>query len=121
MRISDCLNEYQTGGIRRKPDGNPFEDVINSTRTPKKERDIAPHPTLKPQDFLRQLVYAVLPLGEGVVIDPYMGSGSTIAAAESLGIPSIGVERYVDYFEMAQTSIPKLASLTTKMMQPNLF
>jgi site-specific DNA-methyltransferase (adenine-specific) len=40
MTVSDCLKEYQTGGLRRKRDGNPFEDVIESTRTPRKERDI---------------------------------------------------------------------------------
>jgi len=44
-----------------------------------------------------------------------MGSGSSIAAAEALGISSIGVERFVDYFEMSQQAIPKLARLTVEM------
>ena len=83
MKVSDCLREFQTGGLRRLPDGRPFEDVIDSARTPQAERAIADHPSLKPQAFLRQLVYAVLPLGEGVIVDPFMGSGSTVAAAEA--------------------------------------
>lgn len=111
MRISDCLREYQTGGLRRKPDGLPFEDVIESGRTPAVEREIAAHPSLKPQTFMRQLVWAVLPLGEGIVVDPFMGSGSTIAAAEAVGVPSIGVERHASYYEMAGVAIPRLAAL----------
>ena len=114
MKVSDCLREYQTGGIRRLPDGTPFLDVIDSERTPRLERDIADHPSLKPQSFLRRIVYAALPLGEGVIVDPFMGSGSTIAAAEAVGISSFGIERYADYFTMASTTIPKLRDVQVK-------
>ena len=86
MRVSDCLREDGTGGLRRTPDGKPFSDVLLSARTPRRERQIASHPSLKPQAFMRQLVHAVLPLGEGVILDPFMGSGSTVAAAEALGL-----------------------------------
>jgi site-specific DNA-methyltransferase (adenine-specific) len=85
--------------------------VIASERTPQREREIADHPSLKPQRFLRQIVYAALPLGEGIIADPFMGSGSTVAAAESVGLPCIGVERYSDYYEMSRTAIPALADL----------
>ena len=53
---------------------------------------MGPHPSLKPQDFLRQLVRGVLPLGEGVVLDPFCGAGSTLAAAEAVGYRSVGIE-----------------------------
>ena len=86
MTVSECLKKFQTGGLRRKPGGNPFADVIESERTPQNERAIAVHPSLKPQSFLRQVVYAALPLGEGIIVDPFMGSGSTVAAAESIGL-----------------------------------
>lgn len=114
MKLSECLRQFQTGGIRRTPDGNPFNDVIFSERTPQKERTIANHPSLKPQSFLRQIVYASLPLGEGYIIDTFMGSGSTLAAAEALGIPCIGIERYQEYYEMSSRAIPKLAKLNTQ-------
>jgi len=39
-------------------------------------------PSLKPQSFLRQLVRGVFAFGEGVVLDPFAGSGSTLAAAK---------------------------------------
>lgn len=111
MKLSDCLREFKTGGLRRKPDGNPFCDVIPSERTPQIERDIAAHPSLKPQSFLRQVVYAALPLGEGIITDPFMGSGSTVAAAKAMGLYCIGIERYQKYYEMSRTAIPKLANL----------
>ncbi len=111
MTVADTLRKYGTGALRRLPDGRPFSDVIPSERTPKSERSIANHPSLKPQSFLRQVVRASLPLGEGVLLDPFAGSGSTVAAAEALGLSAIGIERYPDYFLMAAEAIPKLALL----------
>lgn len=111
MKVSDCLREFQTGGLRRRPNDLPFEDVIVSERTPKIEREIANHPSIKPQSLLRRLVHAVLPLGEGIILDPFMGSGSTVAAAEAVGLRCIGVERFVDYFELACGAIPGLTKI----------
>lgn len=112
LKVADCLREFQTGGLRRYPDG-PFEDVIPSERTPQREREIADHPSIKPQSFLRRLAYVALPLGEGIVADPFMGSGSTIAACAAIGIESIGVERHREYFDMAKQAIPRLKALKT--------
>ena len=109
--MRQCLAEFGTGGLRRKPDGNPFSDVIHSERTPRRERDIAEHPSLKPQSLMRQLVYAALPLGEGVVVDPFMGAGTTLAAAEAVGYKSVGVERYEDYYDVALQSVPLLSGV----------
>ena len=111
MTVSDCLRQFGTGGLRRAQDGRPFEDVIASGRTPMNEREIANHPSLKPQAFLRRVVYSALPLGKGLVLDPFMGSGSTIAAAEAVGYSGVGVERYADYFKLALEAIPKLKGL----------
>ncbi len=111
MKVSDCLREFQTGGLRRTPDDKPFGDVILSGRTPQKEKNIADHPTIKPQAFMRQIVHAALPLGVGIIADTFMGSGSTIAAAEAVGVQSVGVERFADYYEMSRKAIPRLAAL----------
>ncbi len=111
MTVSECLRRWQTGGLRRTNCDKPFEDVISSERTPRRERAIADHPSLKPQSFLRQVVHASLPLGEGIVVDPFMGSGSTIAAAEAVGACSIGIERISNYFKLACDSVPRLSVL----------
>jgi site-specific DNA-methyltransferase (adenine-specific) len=109
-RVQDNLRRWGTGGFRRPSADRPFGDVIASAPTNKAERKLAPHPSLKPQEFLRAVVRGVLPLGEGVVLDPFAGSGSTLAAAEAVGYSSIGVEKDPAYFELARRAIPDLVS-----------
>src|SRR3546814_9690633 len=92
----------------------PFGDDMRSRPTPPAERKIAPHPSLKPQAFMRQVVQAVLPLGTGIVLDPFMGAGSTLAAANAVGYSSIGVERADAFFDIARNSIAKLSSIPVK-------
>ena len=108
-RAQDNLRKWKTGGLRRPSSDKPFGDVVASSPTRKNERSIAPHPSLKPQAFLRQIVRALLPLGTGTVLDPFAGAGSTLAAAEAIGYGSIGVEKDRHYFDMACKAIPKLA------------
>jgi len=60
---------------------------------------------------MRQIVRAALPLGIGVVLDPFMGGGSTIAAAVAVGYESVGVEVDPVFFAMAERAIPELAKL----------
>jgi site-specific DNA-methyltransferase (adenine-specific) len=107
-RVQDNLRKWKTGGFRRPSADRPFGDVIPSSPTHKSERDLAPHPSLKPQAFLRALIRGVLPLGQGVVLDPFAGSGSTLAAAEAIGYQSIGIEKDSRYFDRATAAIPKL-------------
>lgn len=111
-RVQDNLRQWGTGGLRRISETEPFKDMIPSAPARGAERDIAPHPSLKPQSFMRQIVRASLPLGTGVIVDPFMGSGSTIAAASACGLRSIGIERDPEYFRMASNAIPLLAELS---------
>lgn len=113
-RIQDNLRKWKTGGFRRPRKDKPFGDVIESAPTRKAERDMAPHPSLKPQSFLRQIVRAVLPLGEGIVLDPFAGAGSTLAAAEAVGYESVGIEKDEYYHEMACKAIPRLVRLNSQ-------
>jgi site-specific DNA-methyltransferase (adenine-specific) len=59
------------------------------------------HPTVKPIDLMRHLVRLVTPPG-GVVLDPFLGSGTTCLAASEEGFRSIGIEREVEYLEIAK-------------------
>lgn len=110
-RVSDNLAKWGTGALRRPGRNSPFLDLISSAPARGEERKIAPHPSLKPQAFMRQIVSAVLPLSKGVILDPFMGSGSTIAAATALRLRSIGVEIAPEYYRLAKTAIPRLAKL----------
>jgi site-specific DNA-methyltransferase (adenine-specific) len=111
MKVSDCLRKFETGGLRRLADGLPFTDLIEVGRTPRAERDAASHPSLKPQALLRDLICAVLPLAKGVVLDPFAGSGSTIAAAEAMGIQCVGIEKNLDYFKTAKANVCQLSKV----------
>ena len=113
-RVQDNLRKWGTGGLRRIAEDAPFVDVIRSAPTRARERGLAPHPSLKPQAFMRQIVRAALPLGRGVVLDPFMGAGSTLAAACAVGYASIGIERDRLYFRIAERAIPALARLALK-------
>jgi DNA modification methylase len=108
-RVQDNLRKWKTGGLRRPSAAAPFSDVIQSSPTRPEERAISPHPSLKPQSFMRQIVRAALPLGEGVVLDPFMGGGSTVAAAISVGYESIGIEHDSLFFRTSVRAIPELS------------
>jgi DNA modification methylase len=107
--VRENLRQWKTGALRRPSDAQPFTDVIRASPATRAERRIATHPSLKPQTFLRQVVHAILPLGAGVVLDPFAGSGSTLAAAQAIGYRSIGVEIDADYVKTAKEAIPALA------------
>ncbi|MFQ5775342.1 MAG: DNA-methyltransferase [Kiloniellaceae bacterium] len=110
-RVQDNLRKWGTGGLRRLSQDEPFKDLIFSSPARGVEREIAPHPSLKPQHFMRQITRAALPLGIGAVLDPFMGSGSTIAAATACGLRSIGIENNPEYFMLATQAIPRLMEL----------
>ena len=59
------------------------------------------HPTVKPTDLMRYLCRLVTPPG-GIVLDPFMGSGSTGKAAMLDGFRFIGIEREAEYLEIAK-------------------
>ena len=109
--VAENLREWGTGGLRRFSADKPLADSIPSGRTPNNEEAISNHPCLKPQYFMRILVRALLPLGRGLLLDPFMGSGSTIAAAEAIGYDSVGVELDDEYYRLAKAAIPRLATL----------
>jgi DNA modification methylase len=113
-RVQDNLRKWKTGGLRRISPSEPFRDLIYSSPARGREREIAAHPSLKPQHFIRQIVRASLPLGIGMILDPFMGSGSTIAAASACELASIGLENNPQYYHMAEKAIPALTKLNLK-------
>lgn len=109
--VAQNLRRWGTGGLRRLAGERPLPDAIQSARTPEVETALSSHPTMKPQHILRILVRAVLPLAQGVVLDPFAGSGSTLAAATAVGYRSLGVEVDAHYFDEAQRIVPLLARI----------
>lgn len=59
-----------------------------------------PHPTMKPESLMRELVYLFTDPGD-TIIDPFIGSGTTLVAAKRLGRKAIGIELEEKYCEVA--------------------
>ncbi len=118
--VAENIRKWNAGALRREDVNSPFCDMIESKKTPSSEREIAPHPSLKPQAFIRKIVYASLPTGEGVILDPFAGSGSTLAAAVHYGYECIGIEKDLEYYKLAQSAIPKLADLYPEQLRLSL-
>lgn len=87
------------------PKGRP-NDVIIAPRTGNEH-----HPTEKPVQLMR----AIIEWTSGVVLDPFMGSGSTGVAAVSIGRPFVGVELDAKHFDTACKRI------SAELQRPGLF
>jgi site-specific DNA-methyltransferase (adenine-specific) len=62
------------------------------------------HPTVKPTDLMRYLCRLITP-PQGIILDPFMGSGSTGKAAMLESFRFIGIEKEESYFEIAKARI----------------
>jgi len=98
-----------SGGWKSAYDGsaNQYFDTGSAARffytakAAKRERQGVTHPTVKPLDLMAYLCRLVTPPG-GIVLDPFMGTGTTIKAAIGEGFQAIGIERDPAYFAMAE-------------------
>ncbi|BAU93418.1 DNA modification methylase [Methylorubrum populi] len=91
---------FYPGPEHRFPKGRP-NDVIIAPRTGNEH-----HPTEKPV----QLMLAVLEWTEGLVLDPFCGSGTTGVAAARLGRPFVGIELDPKHFDTACRRLEKAAA-----------
>ncbi len=87
--------------------GNPGGDNPRNRGVHARENH---HPTVKPTELMRYLCRLVTP-PDGVVLDPFMGSGSTLKAAELEGFSGIGIELSPDYIAIAKRRIAADAPL----------
>jgi site-specific DNA-methyltransferase (adenine-specific) len=89
------------GGIGNyQNDVNSASGKFGSEKAPSKNT----HPTVKPVELMRYLVRLVTPKG-GVVLDPFMGSGSTGMGAREEDFNFIGIEKEEEYYEIAKARI----------------
>jgi DNA modification methylase len=86
-----------------------------SKTSPKERGKGNKHPTVKPLLLMEYLIRLVMPPENGLLLDPFAGSGTTIIAAQNLGFSSIGIEKESEYAEIARERLKKAAY--EKMMQ----
>lgn len=63
------------------------------------------HPTVKPLKLMEYLIKLIMPPKDGILLDPFAGSGSTVLAAKNLDFQAIGIEKNPDYCEIANARI----------------
>jgi site-specific DNA-methyltransferase (adenine-specific) len=88
------------GDIGKRGIGDYYPDGTQRPITP--ERNI--HPTVKPVALMKYLIRLVVPKG-GVVLDPFLGSGTTAVAAIEEGVEWIGCEREPEYLEIIEARV----------------
>lgn len=77
------------------------------------------HPTVKPLKLMEYLIKLIMPPKDGILLDPFAGSGTTILAAHRLGLKAIGIEKQPDYAEIARARLS--AAQSQKNASPELF
>lgn len=83
---SGCYGEFEGDGRGRQTEHAPMKNN---------------HPTVKPLKLMRYLITLIMPPKDGILLDPFAGSGSTIIAAHQLGVKAIGIEKQAEYVEIA--------------------
>jgi len=63
------------------------------------------HPTVKPLKLMKYIINLIMPPKDGLLLDPFAGSGTTILAAKELGYSAIGIEREKEYCEIAESRL----------------
>ena len=100
MGMSGGAQKYSHRGLLEHNRYNKGQDIGLNRVIERKNT----HPTVKPQELMKYLCRLVTPKG-GVVLDPFMGSGSTGMAAKDEGFDFIGIEKEKEYFEIAEARI----------------
>lgn len=99
---------WKSDGINRQEHGDNGGSAARffyCAKASKKDRGEGNnHPTVKPTNLLKYLCRLVAP-PDGVILDPFMGSGSTGKAAMLEGFRFIGIEREEEYFKIAKARI----------------
>ncbi len=84
--------------------GKQMKDVWITSTTPQSEKRFGKHSTQKPLEIMERIILASSKEGE-IILDPFMGSGTTLEAAVKLNRKSIGIELEKDYYAIAKERI----------------
>ena len=87
-------------------EGKALHDYIETSITPKREKIHGAHPTQKPLELIKYFITVLSNEGD-TVLDPFMGSGSTVVAAKQNNRNGIGIDIELDYCELAMHRVLK--------------
>ncbi len=86
--------------------GKQMKDVWEGALTPKREKAEGKHPTQKPEYLLERIIQASTKYGD-LILDPFVGSGTTSVVAKRLGRISVGIDNCKGYLEIAKRRLEK--------------
>jgi hypothetical protein len=119
-RETERIKQY-SGGVRGHADQGGasrfFPTFRYEAKAPTRERpkvDGVAHPTVKPLALMRWLCRLVTPPG-GLILDPFLGSGTTAEAAELEGFRWVGCESNVDYLPLIQARLDRVADVQLRL------
>ena len=87
--------------------GKQMKDVWTGSLTPKSEKWAGKHPTQKPEYLLERIILASTQEGD-MILDPFVGSGTTGVVAKRLGRKFIGIDAEEEYLEIAKKRLEVL-------------
>ena len=90
-----------------KKAGKQMRSVWSIPFPHQKEKEFGKHPTQKPLDLLRRIIRASTNEGD-LILDPFMGSGTTGVAAVELGRRFVGIELEPEYVDLAKRRLENL-------------
>lgn len=101
----NTLKETGVGLFKAKSETGFQSNIIeNINRDDLEEYNI--HCTVKPLELIEKLVDLIMPVSDNnILIDPFLGSGTTAVACKKKGVPYLGIEIYDEYIEIAKRRI----------------
>lgn len=107
----NTLNKYDVGLLKTKNDiDNTFLSNVFKDYARDKKDIFNKHITIKPIRLIEKLIEISVPLKKGnIIIDPFMGSGTTAMASEKLGIDYIGCEISSEYVDIANQRLRNMS------------
>ena len=110
-------SQYSNGGRKEKWTPNPLgakpKDVIEIPTTCNGMGEKTPHPTQKPEELLRKMILASSNENQ-LVLDPFVGSGTTAVCARQLNRAFFGIDQNPEYLEWA---VRRLQSVKKRSIQ----
>lgn len=104
----ETLGKYNVGLFKAKTSEGFKSNIIEDVKRDKKD-DFNIHPTVKPEDLIKQLVELSVPdYDDNIVLDPFMGSGTTAVVCKKMGINYIGFEIYKEYVDISNKRLENI-------------
>lgn len=112
-KTSQYGNGKQRSNWMPNPLGAKPKDVIEIPTTCNGMGEKTPHPTQKPEELLRKIILASSNENE-IILDPFIGSGTTAVCAKQLKRQFIGIEQNQEYLEWAIIRLRKIQEKTVQ-------